>query len=427
MENKISLKNLILGLQHLIAMFGATVLVPAITGFNPAVALLAAGIGTLIFHFVTKGKVPVFLGSSFSFIAVILMVKDMEGGGLAYAQGGLLVAGLIYVILSLFIGKVKIETLNKFLPPYVIGPMIIIIGLNLLPIAINNAKAHLLVAGLTLLYVVLINVFSKGLLKQMSILVAVVLGYITAIVVSAVTDASLIDFTAIEQAKVLALPAMTLPKFSLPAILAIVPVVLAVFMEHIGDITTNGAVVGKNFIKDPGLKRTLLGDGLATMFAAMIGGPANTTYGENTSVLAITKNYNPQNLRIAAVFAIVLALVGKVGAVLQTIPLAVMGGISVMLFGMISWIGVRMIRENNVKFNAHTTIVMVTMLVVGLGTGYIAHYTGDVIGIPLSETVKLTGLSLAAIVGVVLNLVLGLVFKSENTNTVHITTEEKAQ
>lgn len=426
MDNKLSMKNFVLGLQHLVAMFGATVLVPFITGFNPAVALLAAGVGTLLFHFVTGRKVPVFLGSSFSFIGVIMAVKGMYGGDLAYAQGGLLIAGLVYVIISLFIGKVKISTIHKFLPPYVIGPMIMIIGLTLLPIAINNARTHLILAVLTLVYFVLINTFAKGLVKQMGILIAVVGGYVTAVVIGAVTGTALIDFTAVKEASIFAVPSMTLPKFSLPAILTIVPVVLAVFMEHLGDVTTNGAVVGKDFLKDPGLKRTLLGDGLATMFAATIGAPANTTYGENTSVLAITKNYDPRNLRIAACFAIVLSLVGKLGAVLQTIPTAVMGGISVVLFGMIAWIGVRMMKDSKIKFNAQSTIVMITMLVVGLGTGYYKTFTGIEIGIPVSESVMLSGLSLAAIIGVVLNLVLNMVFKSNVNELEETSSESKA-
>ncbi|MBI9015158.1 MAG: uracil-xanthine permease [Clostridiales bacterium] len=414
MDNKLTFKNLILGLQHLVAMFGATVLVPAITGFNPAVALLAAGIGTLLFHFVTKRKVPVFLGSSFSFIAVIIAVKEMHGGDLAYAQGGLMVAGLVYVIISLFIGKVKVSTLQKVLPSYVIGPMIIIIGLTLIPVAFDMASLNFLLAGLTLLYVILINAFAKGLVKQMSILLAVVMGYVTALIIGMITGTPILDFAPITNASIFAIPEMTLPKFSLPAIITIVPVVLAVFMEHIGDVTTNGTVVGQDFLKDPGLNRTLLGDGLATMFAALIGGPANTTYGENTSVLAITKNYDPRNLRIAAVFAILLALIGKFGAVLQTIPVAVMGGISFMLFGMIAWIGVKMIKDSKVEFNAQSLIVMVTMLIIGLGTSYLKKYAGISIGIPITSTVMLDGLSLAAIVGVSLNVVLNTVFKTEN-------------
>lgn len=413
MKEKLTSRNFILGFQHLIAMFGATVLVPTLTGFNPATALLAAGIGTLLFHFVTKGKVPVFLGSSFSFIAVIVFVRDMPGGSLAHAQGGLFVAGLIYVILSRLIKRIKIETLEKILPAHVIGPMIIIIGLTLVPIAIDNAKGHILLAALTLIYVLALQVFGKGLLKQMSILIAVLMGYGTAIVIDLLTDSSLVSLKAVSDASVFAMPELTLPKFSIDAILVIVPVVLAVFMEHLGDITTNGAVVKKDFIKDPGLNRTLLGDGLATMFAALIGGPANTTYGENTSVLAITKNYNPVNLRIAACFAILLALVGKVGAVLQTIPLPVMGGISIVLFSMISWVGFKTMKDSKEAINIKGVLVIATMLVVGLGTSYLSKYANIDLGIRLSKTVMLSGLSLAAIVGVVLNLVLNLCFKTE--------------
>lgn len=420
MEKNITPKNVILALQHLIAMFGATVLVPLITGFNPAVALLSAGIGTLIFHAVTKKKVPVFLGSSFAFIGVILTVKNMYNGDLAYAQGGLLVAGLIYVVLSLFIGKIRISTLHKFLPPYVIGPMIIIIGLNLVPVAISMTSGNLLLAGVTFGTVIAINIFTKGFVKQLAILIAVAVGYTTALLTGAV------DLSAVESAKLVAIPAVTLPKFSLAAILTIAPAVLAVFMEHVGDITTNGAVVGKDFVKDPGLNRTLLGDGLATMFAALIGGPANTTYGENTSVLAMTKNYNPFILRLAAVFAIVLALVGKIGAVIQTIPVQVMGGISVILFSMIALIGVKQIKNNDVQFNAKTIIVMSSMLIIGLGSGYLNFYFGITIGVPITENVMLTGLSLAAITGVILNLVLSAVMKEEHVEEEEIIVVNKA-
>lgn len=426
MKNQLSTKNFVLGFQHLVAMFGATVLVPAITGFNPAVALFAAGVGTLIFHFVTGGKVPVFLGSSFSFIAVILAVTNMPGGSLAHAQGGLLVAGLIYVILSLFIGKVKFETIQKILPSFVIGPMIIIIGLTLLPVALDNSSDHYLLAGLTLAYIIMLQVFSKGIVKQMSILLAVLMGYGSALAIGFVTDVSLVSFSAIGDAKLFAVPEMSLPKFSLSAILTIVPVVLAVFMEHIGDITTNGAVVNKNFIKDPGLKKTLLGDGLATIFAALIGAPANTTYGENTSVLAITKNYNPVNLRIAACFAILLALIGKFGAVLQTIPLAVMGGISIVLFSMIAWIGVKTMKDSVIKYNLHSISVIVSMLTIGLGTSYLAKYTGISIGIKITETVSLTGLSLAAFVGVGLNLLFTFVINKNKSENQEVLVSKKA-
>ncbi|MBF4694078.1 uracil-xanthine permease family protein [Fusibacter ferrireducens] len=388
-------KNFILGLQHLIAMFGATVLVPILTGFNPSVALFTAGCGTLIFHACTSGKVPVFLGSSFAFIPLILQIKELYQGDLAYAQGGIIVAGFIYVLLSFFVKAVGVDHIKAFLPAHVVGPMIIVIGLNLVPTAFGMAKANFLLAGVTLATALIITFLGKGFLKQLSILIAVVVGYTLSLAMHAV------DFTSIQQASLLGLPAFTLPKFSLEAILIMAPVVLAVFMEHVGDITTNGTVVGKNFIENPGLHRTLLGDGIATMFAGLLGGPANTTYGENTGVLAITKNYNPAILRIAAVFAIVLSLVGKLGGVLGSIPTAVMGGISLMLFSMIALIGVRTIKNQNVVFNVKNILIMLLILFVGLAPSYVPSLALQ-ISIPNSE-VALKGLSLAALLGVIVN------------------------
>ncbi|GAA0179345.1 solute carrier family 23 protein [Clostridium sediminicola] len=414
-------KKVILALQHLIAMFGATVLVPIITGFNPAVALVAAGCGTLIFHFCTKKKVPVFLGSSFAFIGGILTVKA-EFGDLAYAQGGIIVAGFIYILLSFVINKIGVKRLNKVLPPHVIGPMIIVIGMSLLPVAvdmagiaitsssINVAFPQVFIAILTFCTAIGVNKFAKGFARQLSILIAVVFGYIVSAIVG------ILDVSAMTDAPLVAIPSFTAPKFALGAILMIAPIVLAVFMEHVGDITTNGSVVGKNFVQDPGLNRTLLGDGLATLFAGFIGGPANTTYGENTGVLAITKNYDPAILRLAAVFAIILGFVAKIGGFLRTIPVPVMGGISFMLFGMISLIGIQTIKNNKVEFNTKNIIVMATIVIIGLGTVYLSKYFNINLGIPLSKTnegLKLTGLSLAAIVGVILNVVLNGV-KSEN-------------
>lgn len=393
-------KNLVLGLQHLIAMFGATVLVPILTGFNPSVALLAAGCGTLIFHFVTDKKVPVFLGSSFAFIPLILAVKEMFNGDLAYAQGGIVIAGLLYVILSFVVKKVGIEKISKLLPAQVVGPMIIVIGLNLIPVAFDMASANFVLAAITLVTALGIRFLTTGFSKQLSILGGVLVGYAAAVMIGAV------DLTPVQNASWISAPAVTLPKFNLAAILTIAPVVVAVFMEHIGDITTNGAVVGKNFVKNPGLNRTLLGDGLATMFAGFIGGPANTTYGENTGVLAITENYNPAILRIAAVFAILLALVGKVGSVLKTIPVSVMGGISLMLFTMIALIGVNTIKNEKVEIDVKNIIIMATILILGFGYKYIESSFGIALGIPLTETVTINGLSFAAIVGIALNYLL---------------------
>ncbi|MCY6356545.1 uracil-xanthine permease family protein [Clostridium sp. ZS2-4] len=393
-------KKVILALQHLIAMFGATVLVPILTGFDPSVALLSAGMGTLIFHFVTKKKVPVFLGSSFAFIGGILTVKEMFNGDLAYAQGGIVIAGLIYVLLSFMIKKIGVDKIKKYLPNQVVGPMIIVIGLNLVPVAYGMAANNFVIAGITLFTALIITFKAKGFIKQLAILIAVVVGYIISL------KMGIVDTSVINDAPMFARPNFTLPKFDLGAIAVIAPVVLAVFMEHIGDITTNGEVVGKNFIEDPGLNRTLLGDGLATLCAGFIGGPANTTYGENTGVLAITKNYNPQILRIAAVFAVILGFIAKVGGFLRTIPVPVMGGISLMLFSMIALVGMKTLKSGKVEFNAKNIIVIATIIILGLGTSYVEKNLGVTIGIPVTSTVKITGLSLAAIVGVVLNAVI---------------------
>ena len=405
-------KKTILALQHLIAMFGATVLVPMITGFNPSIALFSAGAGTLIFHACTKGKVPVFLGSSFAFIPVILTVKEIYGGDLAYAQGGIMIAGFIYVLLSFLIKKVGVESIQKLLAPQVIGPMIIVIGLNLIPTAYGMASQNFTIAFVTLGTALLIKFKGSKFVQQLSILLAVLVGYMISLRVG------IVETGVIREASILSMPAFTLPKFDLGAIAIIAPVVLAVFMEHLGDITTNGQVVGKDFIKDPGLNRTLLGDGLATMFASLVGGPANTTYGENTGVLAITKNYDPSILRLAAVFAIGLAFISKIGAVLATIPNAVMGGISLMLFSMISLIGVKTIKNQNVKFNFKNLLIMGTILILGLGGDYLSNVLGFTVGIPINEAVQISGLSFAALVGITLNFVLNVIGKKDKEEVV---------
>lgn len=394
---EISGTKVILGLQHLIAMFGATVLVPILTGFNTSVALFCAGLGTLIFHFSTDCVVPVFLGSSFAFIPVILSVSSAYNGDLTYAQGGIVVAGIIYCILSFVVYKVGVEKIKKLLPPHVIGPMIMVIGLNLLPTALNMASNNFILAGITLLTALIIRFRAKGVLSQLSIIIAVFVGYIFSLVLGQV------DFSIISNASYFQIPQFTAPKFDLGAIAMVAPVVIAVFMEHLGDITTNGQVVGKNFIENPGLHKTLLGDGLATLVAGLLGGPANTTYGENTGVLAITKNYDSSILRLAAVFAIVLSFVGKIGGLLASIPTAVMGGISIMLFSMISIIGVQTIKNEKVKFNFRNIFIMATILVLGLGSNYISQAFNITLGIKITESISVTGLSFAAIVGIVLN------------------------
>lgn len=391
------MKKAILSIQHLLAMFGATVLVPLLTGFDPSVAIFCAGVGTLLFHKCTDFKVPVFLGSSFAFISVIKQVAETFNGDLSYAQGGIIVAGLIYVIMSIVVRVVGPEKVKKYFPPQVTGAMIIVIGLNLIPTAIDMAMNNIIVALITLGVAVGINQFAKGSVRQFSVIIAIFVGIIVS------KFAGIADFSAVSQASFFSVPNFTAPKFSIEAIIIIAPVVLAVFMEHVGDITTNGAVVGKNFLEDPGLHKTLLGDGIATLFAGFIGGPANTTYGENTALLAITKNYDPKLLRLTAVFAIVISCVGKFGAFLQSIPTAVMGGISIYLFSMITFIGVKTIRDSKCYKETSNFSVMIIILVIGLTTCYVKHFTGVEIGIPIASNAKLTGLSLAALVGIIVN------------------------
>ena len=401
---KKSIMKVILAFQHLIAMFGSTVLVPMLTGLDVSVALFCAGVGTLIFHLCTKRKVPVFLGSSFAFIPVIIAVNEAYGD-LRYAQGGIMIAGLIYVIMSFVIKKIGTDKIKAVLPAQVVGPMIMVIGLNLIPTAWNMAMDNLMIAVITLGVTLFIKFFGKGFISQVAILCGVVVGYALSYFTGYV------DTSAIAEASLIAIPHFTLPKFEFGAIMVIAPVVLATFMEHIGDITTNGQVVGENFIQDPGLNRTMLGDGLATMVASLLGGPANTTYGENTGVLAMTKNYDPSILRIAAVFAIALSLIAKVGTAIRTIPQGVMGGISLMLFTMIALVGFRTIKLEKVKMNLKNIIVMAVILIIGFGGSFIESKFGIVVGIKLNDAVSISGLSFAAIVGVILNLILNGVKK----------------
>ena len=389
---KKEMKDWVLSIQHLFAMFGATVLVPLLVGLNPSIAIFTAGLGTLIFHLSTKGKVPAFLGSSFAFISPIIAVASTHG--FQHVQGAVIVVGLIYVLMAWLIYKVGSDKIAKWLPPHVVGAMIIIIGLTLIPSAITNIQTHISVACITLLISIAITFLGKGFVKQLGILIGVCVGYVLAI------SLGMIDMNIIQQASLFTLPEFTLPQFSLSALMIIVPVSICTIMEHIGDITTNSTIVGKDFIKEPGLHRTLLGDGLATSLAGLIGAPPNTTYGENTALLAITKNYNPKLLRRAASIAIVLAFIGVFGAVLQSIPAAVIGGISLQLYCMISWSGVKNIKDNKSYKSVKNIIVIVTMLVIGLGS-----LIGINITLPLG-VVTLSGLSLAGVVGILLNAIL---------------------
>ena len=393
MNFKKGMKDWILSIQHLFAMFGATVLVPLLVGINPSVAILTAGIGTLIFHLCTKGKVPAFLGSSFAFIAPIISVSSMYG--FEYVQGSVIVVGLVYTLMSYLVYKVGTERISKFLPPHIVGAMIIIIGLTLIPSAITNVQTHILVATITLVVSLLITFLGKGFFKQLGILMGVIVGYLLALWLG------LVDTSIIANASLFSNPIQfTVPKFGLDAMLIIVPLAICTILEHIGDITTNGTVVGKNFVKEPGLHRTLLGDGLATAMAGLLGSVPNTTYGENTSLLAITKNYDPKLLRRTSIIAIVLSFIGIFGAVLQSVPACVIGGISLQLYCMIGFIGVKNIKDSESYKSIKNIIVITVMLLIGLG---------NLVGLNFSialGSVTLSGLSLAGIVGILLNAIL---------------------
>lgn len=383
-----NLKEWILSIQHLFAMFGATVLVPLLVGINPSIAILTAGIGTLIFHLCTKGKVPVFLGSSFAFITPIITISTMYND-YSYVQGGIIVVGLIYALMSFVVYKIGVNKINKILPSHVVGAMIIVIGLSLVPSAVTNIQTNSMVALVTLGISLLITFFGKGFIKQLGILIGVVCGYLLSLCLG------IVDISIIQNASLIALPTLSLPKFSLEAIMVIAPLSLCTLCEHIGDITTNGTVVGKDFVKDPGLHKTILGDGLATLVAGLLGSVPNTTYGENTSLLAITKNYNPKLLRRTAVIAIILSFIGIFGAVLQSVPACVIGGISLQLYCMIAWIGVKNIKDNKSYKSIKKLIVIAVILIVGL--------SGFTITL---GSIAISGLALAVIVGVILNLVL---------------------
>ncbi|WP_337843917.1 uracil-xanthine permease family protein [Thermus sp.] len=389
---------LLLGLQHTVAMFGATVLVPLLTGLNPSVALFTAGAGTLVFHWATGGMVPVFLGSSFAFIAPILAAKE-AGFSLSAIGGGIATAGLVYALLALLVLLIGSERVRKVFPPIVTGPVIVVIGLTLAPVAVEMAAKDWLLAILTFAGALVSAVFFRGLFQMIPVLVGVGVGYLAALLLGRV------DLLPLQEAAWLGVPAFTPATLEWGAILLIAPVALVTAMEHIGDILTNGRVVGKDFFARPGLHRTLLGDGLATSLAGLLGGPANTTYSENTGVLAVTRVYDPRVLRMAALFAILLSFSPKLAALLQTLPSGVLGGISMLLFGMIASIGIRTLAEAEIDFtHSRNLIVVSAILVLGLGGAVANLGTVQVAGaaVPL----KVSGMALAALVGVVLNLLL---------------------
>ena len=410
-------KLLILGAQHMFAMFGATVLVPLLTGLSVSTTLLCAGLGTLLFHFLCKGKVPAFLGSSFAYLGgfsiVAPMLADANGNltvantkMLPYACAAIAFSGLVYLVVSLLISTFGIRRIMKFFPPVVTGPIIISIGLILAPSAITNCESNWLLAFVALGTVIVCNIWGKGMVKILPILIGVLVSYAVALVTGAV------DFQTIGAAAWFGIPlhkdsmglfAIDGSETFISAVFTIVPIALATMMEHIGDIAAISATTGKNYIRDPGLNKTLLGDGLATAMAGLLGGPANTTYGENTGVLALTKIYDPLVIRIAAVFALILSFCPKFEAVINTIPSGIVGGISFVLYGMISAIGVRNVVENRVDFtNSRNLIVAAVILVCALGFNSVGGVTFAIAGV----NINLSGLAIAAIAGILLNAIL---------------------
>lgn len=402
-------KMLLLGFQHTFAMFGATVLVPIITGLDISTTLLMAGLGTLFFHLVTKRKVPAFLGSSFAFLGGYAAVAPKLADGasnkelLPYACLGVACAGLVYLLFALLFTFIDTKKIMKFFPPVVTGPIIIAIGLILAPTAITNCKTNWILALVALAVVIICNIWGKGMVKILPIIIGVAVSYIAAVCMKEV------DFAPIREAAWIGLP---IHKESIvfgnvgdsakaiSAIIAIVPIALATMMEHIGDISAISATTGKNFLADPGLKRTLVGDGIATTFASLFGGPANTTYGENTGVLALTKVYDPRVIRIAACVAVLLSFSPKIAAVISTIPTAIIGGISLILYGMIAGIGVRNVVENHVDFTKSRNLIIAAVILVcamGLTNGVTFSIGGFAI--------TLSALAVAAIAGIALNAI----------------------
>lgn len=399
---------LILGAQHMFAMFGATVLVPLLTGLSISTTLLCAGLGTLLFHLLCKGRVPAFLGSSFAYLGGFTIVTNSGANpeNLPYACAAVAFSGLVYVLFSLLISAFGIRRMMKFFPPVVTGPIIIAIGLILAPSAIENCQSNWLLAFVALATVIACNIWGKGMVKILPILIGVLVSYTVALATGAVDFAPIADaawFGIPLRKEEMGLFAIDGSETFISALFTIVPIALATMMEHIGDIAAISATTGKNYIREPGLNRTLLGDGLATTMAGLLGGPANTTYGENTGVLALTKIYDPLVIRIAAVFALVLSFCPKFEAVINTIPSGIVGGISFVLYGMISAIGVRNVVENKVDFsNSRNLIIAAVILVCALGFDSVGGITFTVAGM----AVNLSGLAIAAIAGIVLNAIL---------------------
>lgn len=378
----------IVGVQFLFVAFGATVLVPLLVGMDPSVALFTAGVGTLIFHLVTKGKVPIFLGSSFAFIAPI--IKATELYGLPGTLSGLIAVGAVYGIMSALVRFRGVGFISRLFPPVVVGPVIMLIGLSLASTGVNMAKENWLLAIISLLTTIVVSLFGKGLLRLIPIFSGIVVGYIAA------TIMGLVDFQPVADAAWLALPAFVRPEFSWEAIIFMIPVAIAPVIEHIGDVYAINEVAGKDFVKDPGLHRTMLGDGLACMVSAFIGGPPVTTYSEVTGAISLTKIADPAVIRIAAITGILFSVLGKVSAILKTIPSAVLGGIMLLLFGTIASVGINSLIKNKIDMG-DTRNLVIASLILTLGIGGAELTFGNF---------TIGGIGLAALVGVILNLII---------------------
>ena len=409
---------LILGMQHLFAMFGATVLVPAITGLNVSTTLLCAGLGTLLFHLITKLKVPAFLGSSFAFLGAYgLVTASGQEIPLTYSCFGVAVAGMMYLIIAWFFKAFGTGKVMRFFPPIVTGPVIIAIGLTLSGTAIQSCSANWLVALVAIAVVVICNIWGKGMIQIIPILLGVVSSYLFAMVVDPASRANVAATVAAadwfglpliwENTAFSIFGANLDVSMLLTAIITIAPISLATIVEHVGDVCAISSTVSKNYVEDPGLHRTLVGDGLATALSALLGGPANTTYGENTGVLALSKVYDPKVVRLAALFAIILSFCPKFAALIVAMPSATMGGVSLVLYGMISSVGVRNVVENQVDFTKSRNILIAALiLVLSIGLKY---GTGDVGGITFmvgKVNIMLSGLAIAALVGIIMNAIL---------------------
>lgn len=417
-------KMLLLGLQHMFAMFGATILVPILVNgyfgsttqvLSVQVTLFCAGLGTLFFHLCAKFKVPAFLGSSFAFLGGFASIASLDTGifanmpdseKLQYACGGIFVAGLLYLVLALIIKLIGVKRVMRFLPPVVTGPIIICIGLSLAPSAVNNASTNWLIAIVALAVIIVFNIWGKGMFKIIPILLGVVISYVFALVLHGLgftnpDGSAIFDFTNVVNASFVGLPPFQLPKFNITAILVMAPIAIATMMEHIGDMSAISATVGENFLEDPGLHRTLIGDGLATSFSALIGGPANTTYGENTGVLELSRVHDPKVVRLAAVYAIILGFIPKFAEIIGSMPASIIGGVSFILYGMISAIGVRNVVENHVDFTKSRNLIIAGVILVS-GLGFSNGLTFNVGG----TSITLTSLAIAALAGIILNAIL---------------------